>query len=148
MPAILPRQSRTESNSGLTPLRIAGIVLVIVLSFFFIGVLVWRRRKLKRREEAESSQRARRFIKTAFPKPAPVPPLPPYEPPREGHELQTNVSAGGAATLPTMPQPARLNTPPGYGSHVMDRPAGPISDSPPVYQEHDHQTWGRSGCVR
>ena len=147
MPAIVPRQSRTESNSGLTPLRIAGIVLVIVLALFFIALFVWRRRQLKKRE-AESSRRARRFIKTVFPRPAPAPPLPPYEPPREGPELQTNVSAGGAATSPTMPPPARLNTPPGYGNHVMDRPAGPISDSPPVYQEHDQQTWGRSGCVR
>ena len=151
MPAIAPRQSRTESNSGLTPLRIAGIVLVIVLALFFIGLFVWRRRQRKRRAaagSADSMQRARRLVKAAFPRPSPQPPLPPYEPPREGQDLQNNGSGGEAATMPTVPPPARQNTPPDYGAHVMDRPAGPISDAPPLYQEHDQQTWGRSGCVR
>lgn len=147
MPAIVPRQSRSSSNSGLTPLRIAGIVLVIVLACFFLGLFVWRRRKLKKRE-AESSRRARRFIKTAFARSAPPPPLPPYEPRRDTHELQTNPTGGEGAASLTVPPLARLNTPPGYGAHVMDRPAGPISDSPPAYQEHDQRTWGRSGCSR
>lgn len=149
MPALAPRQSRAgEASNTLSPLRIAGIVIVIVVILVFTGVYIWRRRRGKKRE-AERSWRSRRFIKSAFPRSAPDSTLPAYEPPRQDFELQRGASGGSdAVTWLQTPSPARLPTPPGYGAHVMDRPAGPLSDSPPAYQERDRQTWGRSGCIR
>jgi hypothetical protein len=174
MPALQPRQSRAESNSAtLSPLRVVGIVLVIILILAVIAFAIFRQRRRKRRAALES-QNYRRMLKKAFPRPAPAAPtppepvLPPYEPRREGfggvdlelqqqdhHQQQQRGAAGSGAVTPTsptaslrMPPPARLNTPPGYGAHRSDRPAGPLSDAPPAYHEQDRVTWGRSGCVR
>lgn len=148
MPVVYPRQQRGSESNTLSPARIVGIVIVIVIILSFTGLLIFRHHRRKQRESA-SSRRSRQIVKNAFPRPAPDPSLPPYEPRREDVEMQNgaDISGSGAAT-PRMPPPARMHTPPGYGTHIADRPAGPLTDSPPAYHQHDRQTWGRSGCVR
>lgn len=153
MPVVYPRQSGAASfGDSYGPGKIAGIVIIVAIILFVAGLYIYRRKQWKRNEKARSL-RARKFLRVTFPRPAPDPELPPYEGPRQPEAIyqqgygQTHALADGSRTPPRSPPPGRASTPP-YEGHAADRQAGPLSDAPPAYQEHDQQRWGRSGCSR
>jgi uncharacterized membrane protein YgcG len=67
---------------------------------------------------------------------------------REGGETGGEGEGVDLQAVLRAPPPARVHTPPGYGQHIADREAGPLSEQPPAYDEEGRLRWGRSGVFR
>jgi hypothetical protein len=151
---------RSAAANGTT--HIAAISIVLGLLLIVAMYWLWRRRRSRKAAAARASK-SRAYVNAVFPRQnTQDPDLPPYSASPASSQRRTRGGSSGAAAgerngdasnvdlqaVLRAPPPARVHTPPGYGQHVADREAGPLSEQPPAYDEEGRVRWGRSGVFR